>query len=477
MNETKGKTKHKVYTGKIPAEAKNILDQIKKIEIASHNAIFSDIIGEDDVVLRETMNSRLRTFKIEYVKKMHVTETGEPRKICQKSYGKDDGSYWITYLPDKRRLKCSTKQGLFEKLYEYYSGDRNNPTFGRLFEEAMEQRKRMKGITDTSAGSASSQNTITRNYQDYEKYIDSGLANKNILEVTPSYLKEYTIDMLNRLNKINNKKIRKKAFQNNYKGILNIVFDYAEENGLCVNFVRNRNKFKDSDFSCLFDSSKKGADKKAYSPEEIEILDREVERRMNNPTKYGSCYTNGYMFKLAKLTGMRAAELSSLKKEDIVFDLKRIHVHSQQLKIKETLEYAYADYTKNERGNAQGGRYVPLLPEAEKYLKKLFRLQDELGIDSEWVFTDEDGNWVKNDTQYIQFLKRMSRHFGLGITNNHAIRMYFNSYVLIPAGIMVTDRAKILGHSPEVNLHNYSFEDRKYCENAGNKIISYLKTS
>ena len=68
----------------------------------------------------------------------------------------------------------------------------------------------------------------------------------------------------------------------------------------------------------------------------------------------------------------------------------------------------------------------------------------------------------------------MSRHFGLGITNNHAIRMYFNSYVLIPAGIMVTDRAKILGHSPEVNLHNYSFEDRKYCENAANKIISYL---
>ena len=80
--------------------------------------------------------------------------------------------------------------------------------------------------------------------------------------------------------------------------------------------------------------------------------------------------TNGYMFKLAKLTGMRAAELSSLKKEDIDFDLKRIHVHSQQLKIKETLEYAYADYTKNERGNAQGGRYVPLLPEAEKYLKE-----------------------------------------------------------------------------------------------------------
>jgi len=126
----------------------------------------------------------------------------------------------------------------------------------------MEQRKLMKGITDGTAGSASVQNTITRNYQDYEKYIDPELADKNILEITPSFLKEYTINMLNRLNRLSNKKIRKKAFQNNYKGILNIVFDYAEENGLCQNCVRNRNKFKDSDFTCLIDSTKKSAEKR-----------------------------------------------------------------------------------------------------------------------------------------------------------------------------------------------------------------------
>ena len=52
--------------------------------------------------------------------------------------------------------------------------------------------------------------------------------------------------------------------------------------------------------------------------------------------------------------------------------------------------------------------------------------------------------------------------------------MYFNSYVLIPAGIVVTDRARILGHSPEVNLNNYSFEDREYCKKAGEKIISFF---
>ena len=42
--------------------------------------------------------------------------------------------------------------------------------------------------------------------------------------------------------------------------------------------------------------------------------------------------------------------------------------------------------------------------------------------------------------------------------------MYFNSYVLIPKGIQVTNRARLLGHSPEVNLKNYSFADYDYCE-------------
>lgn len=468
------KIRYRAFGGRIPEGAKKILDQIKKLEIATKSPLLSDIIEDDDVVLHNTMNSKIRTLKIKYVNKMHVTENGEPRKICQKNYGTDGESYWVTYTPDRKRLKSSTEDGLYDKLFEYYGGEVDGYTFGKIFKAAMEQKKRLKGITSNSPGSASVQNTITRYYQDYERYITPALAKKNVQEITPAYLKEYTIDMINRLNENRTTKIRKKAFLNNYKGILNTVFDYAEEHDICVNFVRNRNKFKDSDYVSLFDSSKRIANDKAYSPEEIELLDQEVERRMHNPSKYGLCYTNGYMFKLAKLSGMRAAELSSLKKEDIDFEAKQIHVHSQQLKIKETMKYVYADYTKNERGNSQGGRYVPLLPEAEKYLKELFDLQKTLGIDSEWVFTDEKGDWVKNDSQYIQFLRRMSRHFHLNITNNHAIRMYFNSYVLIPAGIVVTDRAKILGHSPEVNLSHYSFENRDYCAKAGAKIASFF---
>ena len=45
----------------------------------------------------------------------------------------------------------------------------------------------------------------------------------------------------------------------------------------------------------------------------------------------------------------------------------------------------------------------------------------------------------------------------LPVTNNHTFRMSLNSNVLIPLGIPVTDRTRMLGHSVETNLRHYSF--------------------
>ena len=45
----------------------------------------------------------------------------------------------------------------------------------------------------------------------------------------------------------------------------------------------------------------------------------------------------------------------------------------------------------------------------------------------------------------------------MDVTNNHAFRMSLNSNVFIPAGLPVTERARLLGHSVETNLKYYSF--------------------
>ena len=45
------------------------------------------------------------------------------------------------------------------------------------------------------------------------------------------------------------------------------------------------------------------------------------------------------------------------------------------------------------------------------------------------------------------------------MTNNHALRKYYNSCILIPMGISETKRAKIMGHSVQTNLRHYSFAE------------------
>ena len=452
-----------------------ILFNIKKIEECVRNLRLSGNMLSDDVVLLDNMNKTLRTLKKEYVDKLHVTEAGIPRKIEQKEYGRNKELVWVTYLPGQKRIKCTTLGKLYDKLFEYYSiGGESCETIGSVFKAAIKQKKLMKGINESCKGSVSVQNTIKRNMQDFNRFVSPELAKTKILLVTPLFIKEYTIKMLNEVIKKEGKKLKKKAFINNYKGILNLIFDYAEEHDICPNFIRNPNKFKNSDYYALLDSSKKKAEKKAFSPDEMDKIENEADFRIDKAEKEGKFYTDGYMLKLSRRSGMRVAEISSLMKCDLNFEYKFIHVHSQQLKNKDTLVYEYVDYTKNERGVSDDGRLIPMLPETERILRKALEWQEQNGIESEWVFCDENGDWIKNDSQYMQFLKRLCRKLKIPITNNHAIRMYFNSYVMIPAGIPVTDRAKILGHSPEINLKNYSFEDRSYCSKSAEKLQLFL---
>lgn len=445
-------------------EIELLLTSIKKLENYIRNAFDCGIIEHDDVVLHDTMNTKLSTLKKKYVDKMHVSEDGTPRKISEMTTG--GKHFYVTYCTRQKKVKSTTLDGLYEKLYLIYSDGVEEYSFEKMFKLAIEQKKKSKGITDeTGYLNVSCENTIYRNEHDYMRFIEESFAKKDIRTLTPVAVKEYTISMLNRVNAQLGHKLPKKAFLN-YKGILNMAFSYADEHDICENFIMNPCKFKNTDYRNLYDGSKKKAEQKAFSKDEIDMMDEEINIRIQNPVQYGICYTNGYMFKLSKLTGLRCAELCSLKKDDISFEKKYIHVHSQQLKRCGQQEYYYAQYTKDEKGDSKGGRFVPLLPEAEKLLLDMYQRQIQAGIVSEWVFANPDGSWIKSDTDYQKFLQRLSLKFNFSIKNNHAIRMYFNSFVLIPAGISVTDRAKILGHSPEVNLKNYSFEDRKYCEKA-----------
>ena len=94
--------------------------------------------------------------------------------------------------------------------------------------------------------------------------------------------------------------------------------------------------------------------------------------------------------------------------------------------------------------------------ELQEIFTSLKAKQKELGIKSEWVFCKESGEWITVQG-YIASLRKMCRKLEIPITNNHAFRMSYNSYVLVKKGMVASERARILGHSVEMNLRNYTY--------------------
>ena len=239
---------------------------------------------------------------------------------------------------------------------------------------------------------------------------------------------------------------------------MNLVFDYAMVHRVIstnpVRDINNRVYLK----SC--DLSKPDPSEKILSPEEIDLLRTTVRKRMTMK-KYGRYYINGFALLFSIETGVRVAELCSLKWANIREDC--IHIHSQQLSEEREpghTTYYYDLHTKNEKGISCDGRDFPLTYNIESILVELKSLQDELGIRSEFIFCHEDGEWIKTDA-YITFLRRLCTSLGFNVTNNHALRMSLNSNVLIPLGISAPDRAVMLGHSVETNLRHYSFAKKE----------------
>lgn len=319
----------------------------------------------------------------------------------------------------------------------------NTYSFKDVFELALDEKVRTENPKEKS---------IIDYRTSFKRFIDSDFADMDIDKITPSMVKEYLQKTTQRL------RPTKKGFYR-FKGILNLAFNYAidpEHNLIEVNPVPKNNRPYTK--NCIEYSSK--PEDKAFQPHEIKLIQEHLWKRVNK-LKYD---VNGYAILFAIETGLREGEIPSLKWEDISSD--RIHIHSQQNnKIKAGKKvYYYNPTTKNEKGISKDGRYIPLTQNIRKILMQLKTKQTALGINSVWVFAKENGDWITT-ASYSKALyllckgdsSRGTTGLNLKLSNNHAFRMALNSYVFIPMGLDVTERAMLLGHSVQTNLQFYSF--------------------
>ncbi len=245
-----------------------------------------------------------------------------------------------------------------------------------------------------------------------------------------------------------------------YKGILNLIFDYAFDFDIRpdnpVPCIHNEDYFKYGYCNCITRESEDNI----LSKSQINEI-REAIRIRNLSDKFKGYDINGFAITFSTYVGTRVGEVCALKWTDIKDCF--IWIHAQLVEGEKSTGsgtiWTYCPYTKNERkSSVKGGHYFPLNDEIRQLLIEIQLRQKELGIYDKdgYIFTRTDGE-VVNPNSYQKALKKLMDKLGFHVTNNHAFRKSVNSNILIPMGFDEVQRSEMLGHSPEVNLNNYTY--------------------
>lgn len=400
----------------------------------------------------QTMSNQL-LFKAKEKAVIHMHGGPFTPRVIKKN-GRDTTVYRVKHKG--KQIESIDYHSFIDKVAQAYGiteteESKDSLTVNHIFESALLEKEETEN---------SSSNTIYRLRHEYDRFINEDLRNRIITDITDVELKKYTQELTLRLN------IKAKAFLG-YKSLLNLIFNYAVYHDIItknpVTKIKNKVYLKNCD------TSKPKSEEKILSEEEIDLVKAETSRR-KAMSKYNGYCVYAYVCELAIETGMRAAELCSLKESDIKGNF--IHIHSQQLyELKKGGKHYYqVPYTKDEKGIQQGGRFFPINKAIKDILAENLQAKQSLGLTSEYIFCTRENEWIKTDA-YETFLRRMLKSLGLEVTNNHAFRMSLNSNKLIPLGLTPVERAQLLGHSVETNLKHYTYSMKDNLEHL-RKVLS-----
>lgn len=422
-------------------EVREAINQLENAKMSIPEELKCGIIDEIGAVGKGKMiDSKILKLKKEAVNKIHVTKNGTPKKISP--FG-TKGLYRTIVNKNEPPIIGISEDVVYEKLFEYYGLTLSSTKIKDIFKEALKERTITENLRE---------DTVERYEYDYKRFFvtySNSFPKMDVRDVTSKDLKAYTQKMVNEL------RPTLSAFKA-YKGVLNLIFEYAYRNGLI-----NRNpveEIKNSTYNKSMAPTKTKPEEKIFSPDEIELIKATVIKRFSR-RRYNDYFINGYAILFAIETGVRVGELCSLKWSDVKGN--QIWIHSQQLHTRGK-GWGYCSYTKNERmlpPEQRKGRCFPITKKIRAILDELKAKQEKLGISSEYIFCNTDGDWIKASAYHSCLRTLCKGLFGKNceVTNNHAFRMSLNSNVFIPKGLPVTERARLLGHSVETNENRYSF--------------------
>lgn len=421
----------------------DILTAYKNVSKKIYGLQLSDdeftIVSTDTGKITMTKQERIYYEKRNFVLSVHVRSDGSAREIKKPDETKSGPlRFWNTLTPDKTRLCAQTEEQLIEKLFTYYGGELKSKivTFGDVYRASIDDYVMKYPTRDRSAA----------NYEYvYNRCIDADFANLDITQIDSDTLSIYCLKVIG----TGDDRMKVMYFRRNFICLLNLVFKYAFRKRIInenpVDYIDKRY------LSSQCKQSLRTPAEKRHEEHEYDLILQEAVRR-SKMTQFHGYYIYLYMIAVHQYLGCRPGELVALKWSDL-YD-GAVHFCHEQIEHKRPKTwYEYVDYTKNEKGVSRLGRTIQIIPELQKIFDNLKKLQNDLGIESEFVFCDVKGNWIVAKS-YERALLSICKTLGIDSKGTYTFRRDVNNR-MAEAGIEIFERALNMGHTPDVNAMCY----------------------
>jgi len=383
-------------------------------------------------VMVNILRKEILTKKKLLISEVHVGKRGNA--LSMGKYNENKGLY-IVKCADGKQLTSSSEEGLLDALMEHYNLSFDSPQIKDIFARAIERYERKHPDS----------NLTIKNYRsDYKRFISTDFSKTDIRRISRDKLEDYILDYV-RENRIKVSALR------NLKTLLNLIYEQAILDGFIGENIAKSIKPRSLYQYCDQSLAHRRATDVLFTENELTLIFDDMNDRIE---RYYCPFA--FMVLLHVELGCRPDELICLKWTD--FDCIEgkdiVYIARQQLEKRNPQSFYIVEYTKNEKGVSKGGRMVPLSTNAKAILEKLRKQKEELGIESEWLFSNKEGVLLKKKG-YFDFFNALKKKHGLKLSS-YAFRREFN-YRLEKANVPVSYRAAVSGHSPETNLKNYTF--------------------
>ena len=357
--------------------------------------------------------------------------------------GKGADKRWVTQLPDKtkaggrRTVRKQTKEEVEEVVIAFYLEKLKYESESAIPRDITVSELYLKWVAYVEKRPKISSETIRKYRNDYKRLVkDSEFGKMLVVKVDYIDIEQYLIETTQEFN------LKIRALGNLF-GYLKGVFDFAMRNRLLPSNPCLLVDMKNVRPYCN-DEVKEDTERVLSDADISALLQRLHERHQSHPL-----YMADYAIEFCLYTGLRVGEVVALKWSSI---------QNGQLLVTTSEHRMYHDDKAStyEIGKTKNGkkRKIPLSQGAMALLEQIRQLQDEYGIESEFIFHNGDRRIPAPEVSKAMY--RRGLESGIGAKSVHAIRRTVSSKLntRLPRATV----ALIMGHTEEVNTGHYDYD-------------------